>query len=459
MAPERRAEAGEMFLVGRDIAHSLSPAMWNHLATVSGWKVSYGLRDVDEGGLDAVYREVIGGTVLAANVTMPHKAWAASRADVVTDDVSQTGAANFLQPRDDGLFADNTDVVGARGLFGRVEGSSETVVLGAGGTASALLLALAGRADRVTVVNRSPDRAAALADLHRHRFPALEVASWPDRQAVAAGADLIVNTVPIADTAPVAVDELSANLRLYDAIYRRSPTPLQREAMARGLLMCDGLTHLAAQAIAMLAHLGLDEADGRLLVEGLEGATGRAVTAWGAPLAAGRPGGGVGGTVWLIGMMGSGKTTVGRRLADALGIEFHDTDAAVEEAAGSSIPELWRRRGEEEFRRLEHEAVVRVAGRRAVVATGGGVVLRDENVAAMRRTGQVVWLDAPAEVLARRVGSGAGRPLLAGDDLPGRFADMLADRAERYRAAAHRVVDAGRSQSAVAEELEQWIGS
>ena len=446
---------GEMFLVGHDIAHSLSPAMWNHLAAESGWEVSYGLRDVDTTGLDGVYREIIGGTVLAANVTMPHKAWAAARADVVTDDVSGTAAANFLQPRDDGLFADNTDVVGARSLFGRVERSSDAVVLGAGGTASALLLALAGRADRVTVVNRSPDRAATLADLHRHRFPTLEVAAWQDRQAVAAGVDLIVNTVPVLDEPPVSVDGLSGEARVYDAIYRRSPTPLQRQAIDRGLRLCDGLSHLAAQAIAMLPHLGLDRVDGRLLVAGLESATGRSVRAWGEALADGEQGG----TIWLVGMMGSGKTTVGRRLAEALGIEFHDTDAAVEEAAGCSIPELWERRGEDEFRRLEHEAVARVAGRRAVVATGGGVVLREDNVAEMRRTGQVVWLDAPSEVLAQRVGSGAGRPLLTGDDVPGRIEDMLADRAERYRAAAHRVLDAGRSHTAMVEELEQWIGS
>ncbi len=117
----------------------------------------------------------------------------------------------------------------------------------------------------------------------------------------------------------------------------------------------------------------------------------------------------------LVGLMGAGKSTVGRRLAAAWGRPFVDLDEAIVAMAGRPIPEQFATEGEAVFRDRETAALrtALAAPEPVVVATGGGVVLRDENRALLGEHAVVVWLDASVEALAARVGDGAGRPLLA----------------------------------------------
>jgi shikimate kinase len=153
-------------------------------------------------------------------------------------------------------------------------------------------------------------------------------------------------------------------------------------------------------------------------------------------------------------MMGAGKSTVGPLVAERLGLAFVDLDERVATAAGTTIAELFASEGEAGFRAREREAVAGVAGAEAVVACGGGAVLAADNVARMRESGLVVWLGAPVPVLRRRVGSGKGRPLLAGDDPAGDVERILAARRGAYAAAAHhRVETAGRRVEEVAGEV------
>ena len=104
--------------------------------------------------------------------------------------------------------------------------------------------------------------------------------------------------------------------------------------------------------------------------------------------------------LWLVGMMGAGKSVVGRRSADRIGVDFVDVDSEITSRLGCSIAQLWEERGEQAFRDIEAAEVSRIAarGRPAIVAAGGGAVLAEGNVAAMRASGMVVWLDAPASV-------------------------------------------------------------
>lgn len=114
----------------------------------------------------------------------------------------------------------------------------------------------------------------------------------------------------------------------------------------------------------------------------------------------------------LIGFMGAGKTTVGQELARLGGFRLVDLDALIEERAGRSIPEIFARQGEETFRDLESEALRTLAGaRRTVVATGGGIVGREENWTMMRRLGKVIYLRVRPQTLRARLGAGEGRPL------------------------------------------------
>ena len=165
--------------------------------------------------------------------------------------------------------------------------------------------------------------------------------------------------------------------------------------------------------------------------------------------------------LWLIGMMGSGKSAVGRTVADHLGMRFVDVDDEIAARLGCSIGQLWGLQGEAAFRDLEESAVARVAaGPDAVIATGGGVVLREANVTAMRGSGTVLWLHAPPALLAARVGSGDGRPLLADGD-PGEVLTAISEkRRDRYAAAAHEVVDGSDSVDDVAKEVvARWTAS
>lgn len=120
-------------------------------------------------------------------------------------------------------------------------------------------------------------------------------------------------------------------------------------------------------------------------------------------------------SIALIGFMGSGKSVVGKALAERLGFDFVDSDALVEQAAGKSVAKIFDESGERVFRELESRAVERASALNySVVSCGGGVVLRKENVRALKRSSAVVWLDAPLEALQRRLNRGASRPLLRG---------------------------------------------
>lgn len=158
------------------------------------------------------------------------------------------------------------------------------------------------------------------------------------------------------------------------------------------------------------------------------------------------------GTLWLIGMMGSGKSTVGPLVAGRLGVPFVDLDHEIESATGRSVRQLFTE-GEEEFRAAESAAVAKVAGAQAVVACGGGVVLDTSNVDRMRSNGTVVWLDAPVDVLTARVGEAGDRPMLDGD-APSRLGSLAAARIELYRKAADLRIDAsGEDPDAIAEAV------
>lgn len=115
----------------------------------------------------------------------------------------------------------------------------------------------------------------------------------------------------------------------------------------------------------------------------------------------------------LVGLMGSGKSSVGRRLAKRLGMPLIDLDDYIVAKAGKSIPEIFAGQGEEAFRDMESEALKEVLGQSAIIATGGGAILREENRALMKRHPPVIWLKASPEFLAERIDGDSNRPLIA----------------------------------------------
>ncbi len=162
--------------------------------------------------------------------------------------------------------------------------------------------------------------------------------------------------------------------------------------------------------------------------------------------------------IYLVGMMGAGKSSVGRPLAEALGYRFIDADSVLEQHAGCSIPELFEHQGETAFRELESAVLNRIAcWHSLVVATGGGVVCRPCNWGQMRQ-GLVVWLDAHEQLLLERLRADPGRrPLLATADPEGRLRQLLSERQPLYGQADLRVPQDGRPAAAVAEQVLEAI--
>jgi shikimate kinase len=164
------------------------------------------------------------------------------------------------------------------------------------------------------------------------------------------------------------------------------------------------------------------------------------------------------GAVVLVGLMGAGKTTVGRILSERLGIRHVDLDDAVEALDGRTVAQIFASDGEAAFRRVERAALVRVLSEGpCVLSTGGGVVEDEENRDDLRSAGLVVWLDAPVATLADRVGGGGDRPLLA-DGAAAALARLDARRRGWYAAVADASVDtAGLTPPEVAERVAALV--
>ena len=147
--------------------------------------------------------------------------------------------------------------------------------------------------------------------------------------------------------------------------------------------------------------------------------------------------------LFLIGPMGSGKSTVGKQLASLLNCDFIDSDAEIETRSGANIPWIFDVEGEEGFRRREAAVIADLAQRpNTVVATGGGAVIRADNRSVMADSGVVVYLDVSLENQIKRTGSGDDRPLLKGGDKRETLSKLMREREPLYRDIADIIVTA-----------------
>lgn len=167
--------------------------------------------------------------------------------------------------------------------------------------------------------------------------------------------------------------------------------------------------------------------------------------------------------VVLVGLMGAGKTSVGRRLAEKLGIPFVDADHEIEAAAGKAIPEIFADHGEAYFREGERRVIARLLGDGAqVLATGGGAYINSETRARIQEHGVSVWLKAGLPLLMKRVSKRPGRPLLQADDPEAVMRGLIEKRYPIYAEAdvtvESRDVQHGQMVNDVIRALAQWKG-
>ncbi len=149
--------------------------------------------------------------------------------------------------------------------------------------------------------------------------------------------------------------------------------------------------------------------------------------------------------IYLVGLMGAGKTTIGRQLAKRLGRRFLDSDHEIEARTGVRIPTIFEIEGEAGFRRREAQTIAELTAEKGIVlATGGGVVLNPENRRRLHDSGWVVYLDVPPNLLYERTRHDRGRPLLQVVDPLARLRELYEARDPLYREIAHLIVDGSR---------------
>lgn len=251
-------------LVGRGISHSLSPKAWNKIFEILDIPFTYGLRDIEENGLDGVIEDLRSGHLLQVHVTMPYKQWAYSIAEDRSDEVAITGVSNSLSCRDGVIVSSNTDVESARILMREHSGQSleRVLILGAGATAASLTLAALDFSDNVYVSNRNDARTDEL--IKRDWPKKVNKVLWEDRETAAKDVGLIVNTTSVGlinEDSPLRYWPTNSSADLYDLIYRPKLTLIQEQAKASSGVVVDGLSHLQGHIEATMNTLGLALAD------------------------------------------------------------------------------------------------------------------------------------------------------------------------------------------------------
>ena len=402
-------------LIGEKLGHSFSPAIHSKLG---GYE--YHLIELKPEELGPFLRS---GEFQGLNVTIPYKKAVIPYCAELTPQARRIGSVNTILRRPDGtLLGHNTDYDGFAYLLrsaGAEAAGKKALVLGTGGaslTVHAVLRDL-GAGECVSISRTGPDN---YTNLDRH-----------------ADAQIIVNATPVGmypntGTAPLDLSRFPKLEGAFDLIYNPAKTQFLLDAEKLGVRNANGLGMLVAQAKAA-AELFLNRPipDGRVeeITREMERDTRN---------------------VMLIGMPGCGKTTVGKALAERLDRKLVDTDALIEEDAGCTIPEIFAGEGEEAFRHLEHEVLCRVSRESGlVIATGGGVVTRPENLDPMRQNSTVIFLRRPLDRLPVE-----GRPISQANDLT----ELYQRRLPLYQQAADWTVDTMMLEDTVSEivrRLEQ----
>lgn len=162
--------------------------------------------------------------------------------------------------------------------------------------------------------------------------------------------------------------------------------------------------------------------------------------------------------VSLVGMMGSGKSTIGRLIAGRTGMTFVDVDSIIEEETGMTVSEIFREFGQEEFRKFESEAVLELMEKdNLVISTGGGLPAEGRNMDNLRKMGPVIWLYASPEETLRRVGGTGARPLLDVHEPGKQIEALLEAREKHYRMADVKIDTTGRTPREVTDEALEFM--
>lgn len=364
-------------LLGQALGHSYSPQIH---ASLGGY--SYELFEKQPEELEDFLRN---GDFHGLNVTIPYKKAVIPYCTELSPTAAALGAVNTIVRRSDGtLIGHNSDHFGFETMLKdsklRVSGK-KVLVLGSGGASNTAVAVLTHAGADVIVVSRNGENH--YGNLHLHKDAAVIVNCTP------------VGMYPNTGTSPIDLDLFPKLEGVLDLIYNPARTKLLLDAQAKGLTACNGLLMLVAQAKESAEWFLDKKLSDDLLASVYQGLKRQMEN------------------IVLIGMPGSGKSTVGKLLAEKTGKQFVDADSVLKTTAGKTIPEIFKTDGETGFRAVETE-VLKDLGKRSgiVLATGGGCVTREENYSSLHQNGKIYWLTRDVDKLPTE-----GRPLSQTADL------------------------------------------
>lgn len=354
--------------IGEHLSHSFSREIHNALADYE-----YEIKEIPRGELEAFVKA---RDFLGINVTIPYKELIIPYLDEIDTAAEKIGAVNTVVNRGGRLYGYNTDFYGMTALVRHTGISAEekkVAILGSGGTsktARAVFEAL-GAGEIICVSRNKTELAIDYTELY---------ANHKDTE-------IIVNTTPVGmypfpDAEPISLDGFDRLSGIIDAIYNPLRSRLIQAARRRGVAASGGLYMLVAQAVRA-SEIFLDKKYPEATLDKVY-----------SKILRGKE------NIVLIGMPASGKTTVGGILAKRLSRTLTDTDELIIKNEKASIPDIFTSHGEERFRELESCAVAEAARETSrIIATGGGAVLRGENVERLSQNGRLYFIDRPPELL------------------------------------------------------------
>lgn len=367
-------------LIGEKLSHSYSPMIHASLKK----EYSYRLIELEADRLGDFLRS---DSFDALNVTIPYKKDCMQYLDVISSEALGVGAVNTVVRKDGKLFGYNTDVFGIEASFEKAGVDvcgKKALVLGTGGASLAAVYFLRSKGAQVISVSRSrKEGCITYSDLPLHRDAKIIINATPS------------GMFPHTDASPIRLTGAFDSLEfVFDMIYNPFRTKLLLEADSLGIQNMNGLYMLTAQAAKAAEFFTKKEVPEHITDSAYTNVMKKCAT------------------LSLVGMPGCGKSTVGKLLADALGVGFCDADEYFTERFGITPAEAILSKGEDSFRDMEEICIAECCSKGGVLSTGGGAVLREKNREQLRMHGPVILIERELSSL-----STDGRPLSQGRSL------------------------------------------
>ncbi len=403
--------------IGEKLTHSFSRDIHSRL-----FDYDYELCEIPKGELRAF---MLKKDFKAINVTIPYKQDVIPFLDFISDTAKAIGAVNTIVNRDGKLYGYNTDFAGMTALIekqGIEIKSKKVLILGSGGTSkTALAVAESLGAREVYRVSRT------LRD---------GCITYAQAKSTHSDAEIIINTTPCGMYPniigePINIDDYPRLEGVVDAIYNPLCSNLVVKATAKGINATGGLYMLVAQGVFAAEHF----LDTRIEKSEIDRVFSEIVAEKQ--------------NIVLTGMPSSGKTTIGKMLAQELQMEFVDTDCEIVKREGAEISKIFELVGESGFRNIEAAVIAEISARgHCVISTGGGAVLRQENIVALSGNGRIYFIDRPLEALTAT----DDRPLSSNiDDLKKRYHE----RYQIYRSTAHKIIKNNTTAKSAADKIKE----